>query len=135
MALALGRCNQRILCKEPKTREIEPTDVFYVNDSFVSKHIKVRVQSITVKESEPERQETRTKVDENRRYVIEATIVRVMKARKTLSHGQLVVEVIEQLKSRFVPTPLMIKQRIESLIEREFLARMEDDRRVYRYLA
>ncbi|VDQ17722.1 unnamed protein product, partial [Trichobilharzia regenti] len=68
-------------------------------------------QSITVKESEPERQETRTKVDENRRYVIEATIVRIMKARKTLSHGQLVVEVIEQLKSRFVPTPLMIKQR------------------------
>nr|CAH8868114.1 unnamed protein product [Trichobilharzia regenti] len=135
MALALGRCNQRILCKEPKTRDIEPNDIFYVNDSFISKHIKVRVQSITVKESEPERQETRTKVDENRRYVIEATIVRIMKARKTLSHGQLVVEVIEQLKSRFVPTPLMIKQRIESLIEREFLARMEDDRRVYRYLA
>ncbi|XP_018653890.1 putative cullin [Schistosoma mansoni] len=135
MALALGRCSQRILCKEPKTRDIESTDVFYVNDSFVSKHIKVRVQSITVKESEPERQETRTKVDENRRYVIEATIVRVMKARKTLSHGQLVVEVIEQLKSRFVPTPVMIKQRIESLIEREFLARLEDDRRVYKYLA
>ncbi|KAK4475673.1 hypothetical protein MN116_000941 [Schistosoma mekongi] len=135
MALALGRSSQRILCKEPKTRDIESTDVFYVNDSFVSKHIKVRVQSITIKESEPERQETRTKVDENRRYVIEATIVRVMKARKTLSHGQLVVEVIEQLKSRFVPTPLMIKQRIESLIEREFLARLEDDRRVYKYLA
>ncbi|KAF7256543.1 hypothetical protein EG68_06593 [Paragonimus skrjabini miyazakii] len=135
MALALGRSNQRILCKEPKTREIENNDVFFVNDSFVSKHIKVKVQSITIKENEPERQETRTRVDENRRYVIEATIVRVMKARKTLGHGQLVVEVIEQLKSRFVPTPVMIKQRIESLIEREFLARMEDDRRVYKYLA
>ncbi|KAF5402045.1 Cullin-3-B [Paragonimus heterotremus] len=113
MALALGRSNQRILCKEPKTREIENNDVFFVNDSFVSKHIKVKVQSITIKENEPERQETRTRVDENRRYVIEATIVRVMKARKTLGHGQLVVEVIEQLKSRFVPTPVMIKQRIE----------------------
>ncbi|KER25220.1 cullin family protein [Opisthorchis viverrini] len=135
MALALGRSNQRILCKEPKTREIEPNDVFYVNDSFVSKHFKVKVQSITVKENEPERQEIHTRVDENRRYVIEATIVRVMKARKTLGHGQLVVEVIEQLKSRFVPTPVLIKQRIESLIEREFLARMEDDRRVYKYLA
>lgn len=43
MALALGRCSQRILCKEPKTRDIESTDIFYVNDSFVSKHIKVRV--------------------------------------------------------------------------------------------
>ncbi|THD19632.1 putative e3 ubiquitin ligase cullin 2 component [Fasciola hepatica] len=45
MALALGRSNQRILCKEPKTREIELNDVFFVNDAFVSKHIKVRVSS------------------------------------------------------------------------------------------
>lgn len=88
-----------------------------------------------MKETEPERQETRAKVDENRRYVIDATIVRIMKARKTMPHGQLVAEVIEHLKLRFNPTPQTIKQRIESLIEREFIARMEDDRRVYKYLA
>ncbi|VDP93791.1 unnamed protein product [Echinostoma caproni] len=48
MALALGRSNQRILCKEPKTREIEQNDVFFVNDAFVSKHIKVRVSSFGI---------------------------------------------------------------------------------------
>ena len=35
-------------------------------------------------ESEPERKETRVKVDEDRKYEIEAAIVRVMKARKRM---------------------------------------------------
>ncbi|VDL94555.1 unnamed protein product [Schistocephalus solidus] len=135
MALSLSRSTQRILCKEPKSKEFEPTDVFTVNDTFTSRHYKVKVQNIAVRESEPERQETRTRIDENRRYVIEATIVRIMKTRKTLEHNQLLAEVIEQLKSRFRPTPTAIKQRIEALIEREFIARSDSDRKVYKYLA
>lgn len=93
------------------------------------------MQNISVRESEPERQETRTRVDENRRYVIEATIVRIMKTRKMLEHNQLFAEVIDQLKSRFRPTPMAIKQRIEALIEREFIARSDSDRKTYKYLA
>lgn len=93
------------------------------------------MQNISVRENEPERQEIRTRVDENRRYAIEATIVRIMKARKTLEHNQLLAEVIEQLKALFRPTPTVIKQRIEALIDREFLARSDTDRKVYQYLA
>ena len=90
---------------------------------------------MSVRESEPERQETRTRVDENRRHVIEATIVRLMQMRKTMEHNQLLAEVMEQLKSRFHPTPVAIKQRIEALIDREFIARSDTDRKVYKYLA
>lgn len=43
-------------------------------------------------------------------------------------HNNLVAEVTELLKSRFVPVPLLIKKRIESLIEREYLARTPEDR-------
>lgn len=42
-ALCLSKSTQRILCKEPKSKEIEPTDVFSVNNSFFSRHYKIKV--------------------------------------------------------------------------------------------
>ena len=44
-------------------------------------------------ESEPERKETRSKVDEDRKHEIEAALVRIMKARKRMQHNILVAEV------------------------------------------
>jgi cullin 3 len=47
--------------------------------------IRVKIQTVAAKgESEPERKETRNKVDEDRKHEIEAAIVRIMKARKKL---------------------------------------------------
>ncbi|XP_077511952.1 cullin-3-B-like [Amblyomma americanum] len=86
-------------------------------------------------ESEPERNETRSKVDEDRKHEIEAAIVRIKKARKKLSRNVLVTEVTSQLRSRFYPSPVVIKRRIEGLIEREYLARTAEDRKVYTYVA
>jgi len=135
-SLALGKVGQRILTKEPKTREIEPAHIFSVNDQFTSKLFRVKIQTVSSKgETEPERKETRQKVDEDRKHEIEAAVVRIMKARKKLNHNVLVTEVIEQLKARFTPSPVVIKKRIESLIEREYLARSTEDRKVYTYLA
>jgi cullin 3 len=39
-----------------------------------------------------------------------------------------VTEVTEQLRGRFLPSPVIIKKRIEGLIEREYLARTPEDR-------
>ena len=58
-----------------------------------------------------------------------------MKSRKTMEHSNLISEVTKQLASRFMPNPLLIKKRIESLIEREYLERSKNDRKVYNYLA
>lgn len=74
-------------------------------------------------------------VEEDRRHLVEAAIVRIMKARKALHHNDLIAEVTKQLSVRFVPSPQFIKKRIESLIEREYLERAQDDRRVYVYMA
>ncbi|XP_060530108.1 cullin-3 [Cylas formicarius] len=135
-SLAMGKATQRILIKMPKTKEIEASHEFYVNDSFSSKLHRVKIQTVAAKgESEPERRETRSKVDEDRKHEIEAAIVRIMKSRKQMPHNILVTEVTDQLRSRFLPSPVIIKKRIEGLIEREYLARTPEDRKVYTYVA
>ncbi|KAH7691356.1 cullin 3, partial [Aphelenchoides avenae] len=112
------------------------TDEFWVNDGFSSKLTRIKIQMVSGRgETEPERRETRTKVDDDRKHEIEAAVVRVMKARKKLHHNDLITEVTNQLKGRFLPDPTFIKKRIESLIEREYLERDKDDHRKYNYLA
>jgi cullin 3 len=74
-------------------------------------------------------------VEEDRRHLVEAAIVRIMKARKSMNHNDLIAEVTKQLSIRFTPLPQFIKKRIESLIEREYLERSVQEHRVYRYIA
>lgn len=51
------------------------------NDFF-----RVKIQTVAAKgESEPERRDTRSKVDEDRKHEIEAAIVRIMKARRHMA--------------------------------------------------
>jgi len=46
----------------------------------------VKIQTVAAKgETEPERKETRNKIDEDRKHEIEAAIVRVMKSRKKMN--------------------------------------------------
>lgn len=62
---------------------------------------RVKIQTVAAKgESEPERKETRSKVDEDRKHEIEAAIVRIMKSRKKLSVSPINTHTI-QLKKYF----------------------------------
>jgi cullin 3 len=144
LAADLKRCLQSLACvkgknvlrKEPMGKDIGEEDTFQFNDSFTSKFYKVKIGTVAAqKETEPEKQETRQKVEEDRKPQIEAAIVRIMKARRVLDHNNIVAEVTKQLQARFLPNPAVIKKRIESLIEREFLERDKNDRKLYRYLA
>ncbi|KAL3106907.1 hypothetical protein niasHT_010822 [Heterodera trifolii] len=135
-SLAMGKQTQRILCRKGTGKEIEANDEFSVNDQFSSKLTRIKIQTVSGRsETEPERKETRAKVDDDRKHEIEAAIVRVMKARKKLLHNDLVTEVTNQLKARFMPDPVFIKKRVESLIEREYLERDKLNLKMYVYLA
>jgi cullin-4 len=56
-----------------------------------------------------------------------------MKARKRLAHTALIGELLQQL--RFPAQTSDLKKRIESLIERDYLARDPNDSSTYNYLA
>ncbi|EST04494.1 Cullin, N-terminal [Kalmanozyma brasiliensis GHG001] len=126
----------RILTKTPKSRDVSPTDTFVFNTTFTCPLARFKIQQIAARvETAKERKATNEKVEEERAFLVEACIVRIMKNRKQLSHNELVQETITQLTSRFQPNLGMIKKRIESLIEREYLERAEGGRGMYNYLA
>lgn len=135
--LSLATPRFRILHKEPQKSGIFDGDTtFTLNTDFSAKLLRIKVHLITerrnvgaVKRGIPEQ------VDEDRKHLIEAAIVRIMKSRKRLEHSVLVNEIVHQLSERFVPTSQDVKRRIESLLEREYLDRDPDDHRCYRYQA
>ena len=58
-----------------------------------------------------------------------------MKARKELSYQQLTAATVEAVKNHFKPDVSSIKQRIQSLVEQEYLRRDEEDMNKYIYVA
>jgi len=145
-AKILVKCGE----KERSNKDPQDGDSFQVNTAFDSKLFRIKVQLLTKKAGDGEGMprvddaggsaavggsDVPATVEEDRKHLVEAVIVRIMKSRKTLEHNQLVMEVTRHLTSRFQPSPTLIKQRIEKLIEREYLERSQADRRVYNYLA
>ncbi|KAL9113611.1 MAG: hypothetical protein Q9227_002349 [Pyrenula ochraceoflavens] len=130
----------RVLRKEPKGKEIEASDRFYFNEDFQSLYYKVKIgvvsNSASKLETIQERAQTEKRTNDERTGHIDAAVVRIMKQRKQLTHQRLMTEVIAQLSSRFQPDVSMIKARLESLIEREYIERVEDtELPSYKYLA
>ena len=128
----------RILKKEPMSREIKPEDQFSFNEEFTSPYLKVKVSVIAANrvENTDERKETQKRIDDERGLAIDSALVRVMKQRRQLAHVKLVNEALSLLIPRFKPDTSMIKKRIESLIDREYLERGSDPQTPsYTYLA
>ena len=123
----------RVIKKVPKGRDINPTDKFIFNESFTNERLRIKINSIQLKETVKENKETHERVFQDRQYQVDAAVVRIMKARKQLSHNLLMTELFGQLK--FPARPVDIKKRIESLIDREYLERDDNSPQVYNYLA
>ena len=86
-----------------------------------------------MKETKEEHDKTIETISRDRLYLIDAVLVRILKARKTILHQQLITSVMEQVK---VPVGVVdIKKRIESLMEREYMERDVKDHNKYNYLA
>ena len=151
----------KLLLKSTDSKTIAFTDIFSVNTGF-SNHVKrFRVAMASLDESSSDlsgggvggmkgvsagdggavmlgggdanQESIRKIVQEERGFLIDSLVVRTMKARKRLSHVELVGELVQQVTS-FQPDPAMIKARISSLIEKDFLERDAEDAKYYIYI-
>ncbi len=119
----------KILNKTGSQEEIADNDVFTFNFNFTFPKRIVPIPCPPFEE-----RNIQAIVKEDRSFQIDATIVRIMKSRKTLEHSILISEVLTQLRM-FSPEPKLIKQRIENLIEKEYIERKADSVNVYSYIA
>ncbi|KAI1432338.1 cullin-4A [Xylaria sp. CBS 124048] len=129
-SLACGKV--RVLTKTPKGKDVTPTDSFVVNKGFSDPKYRVKINQIQLKETTEENKETHERIARDRQFETQATIVRIMKSRKTMSHANLVAEVINQTKQRGAVDTSEIKHNIEKLIEKDYLERNGSS---YDYLA
>ncbi|KAI5452672.1 ubiquitin ligase (cullin) of SCF [Naganishia albida] len=110
-------------------------DQYDLNMNFKSKKIRININQAIRAEQKQESNDVMKAVDEDRKFVYQATIVRIMKMRKTLAHQALIQETVSMISPQFVPKIPHIKQAIDHLIDKEYLERAEGSRDTYNYLA
>ena len=125
-------CNPKyiLLLKSGSRNKINNEDCFKINPNFHSNMKKIRIAMPLYGTSS----KINADVKCDREVKIDATIVRIAKARKSVTHIDLIGEVLHQI-SMFHPDIKMVKHRIEGLIEREYLRRNFVDNSIYEYIS
>ena len=119
--------------KKSLTAAVKKTDIFKINRGFKSKFKRVQINTLQKKETRKESDAIHEKVFQDRKYCLDAAIVRTMKARNKVTHNELIDEVIRL--SRFPCEIEIIVARIRHLIEMEYMRPDDKDPKIYYYIA
>jgi len=129
--LSMTLAKHKLLKHGGDDKKLVDSTVLSVNEAFAHEKIKVVVGLIKEKEKPAEAPVAEAPVE--RKHVVDAAIVRIMKSRKRLDHISLLDEVFRQC-TLFKPQPSLIKAQIETLIDREFLTRDAEQKSIYIYV-
>lgn len=120
--------------KETEKKPAEDNEKFWINPEFKSDRLKINcVPSLAIKSGPGEKKDDNlNEIMKEREFVIDAAIVRIMKSRREMALLDLQQET-KKLISLFIPDPRMVKRRIDSLMERDYLERHPDKMNVFIY--
>ena len=116
-------------------KEISENDKFAVRSDIKTKKRRLKFAGGSAAKTDSESKDVEKNVLKQREFEIDAAMVRIMKSRNVLNWNELTSESIRALKDRFQPNPRMLKRRLESLIEREFIERDPDNSKLLKYCA
>lgn len=111
------------------------TKTYNINEKFENKKLKLKMPHNPGVEYITEDKVAAVKaIDDDRRFYLQASVVRIMKSKKMMTHATLVEETINSARKRFNPSIPMIKGCIESLIEKGYMERKESAKNYYLYI-
>jgi len=102
---------------------------FKVNMKFNSPYRRVNFPVPMLEESVK-----KERITQDRTHAVDAALVRIMKSRKQMKVTDLRLDVVTLMQT-FKPDDALIKKRMESLIEREYLERDKNDPNIIVYKA
>ena len=120
-------------------KTITKQDAFRVNDKFRSQLKRITINSIQKKESKKDSESVHQRVLADRKFFIDAAVVKTLKAKKSIRHNELVTEVIQLV--RFPLEIPALLARIEWLIQQSYMRRDDPEEReskpstLYHYIA
>eukprot|EP00397_Hematodinium_sp_SG-2012_P022607 GEMP01023437.1.p1 GENE.GEMP01023437.1~~GEMP01023437.1.p1 ORF type:complete len:784 (+),score=122.28 GEMP01023437.1:123-2354(+) len=125
--------NLKVLLKSTKTKNIESGQRFTFNTAFKSAKSFITLNNPPVLNTKEDLKQTEERVQEDRQFELDAMIVRMMKSRRSMTHNDLMGEVLKL--AAFRPQPGYVKKRLESLIARDYITRDPNVSDQYHYVA
>lgn len=120
-----------VLLKRPAGALLDDKCKFMINGRYNNPLLKIVVPLLRLK-TKATPNATSKSVQVQRRCMVDAAIVRVLKTRREIRHNLLVAEVVQQLQARFEVKTSFVKERLEALMD-DYLERSPNDRSVYVY--
>lgn len=116
-------------------RPLTKYDKFFLKDQIDSTLLRVQYATESSKNFSLKQRKIDVYVKQKREFMLDGAMVRVMKARSVIKWNNLQSEVLKLVQKDWTPSSKEMKERLGSLMEREFIRRNVEDDTILEYIA